>query len=109
MSLSAAAAVSPNKVSEGTPNVADLIQSGEIDLIINTPLGKSAFTDGMEIRQAATVCGVPLITTLSGAVAAVSGIHAMSKEQLSVYSLQEHYANLRDDLQAISSWLGKAT
>ena len=95
------------KVSEGTPNVADLIQSGEIDLIINTPLGKSAFSDGMEIRQAATVRGISLITTLSGAAAAVSGIQAMIKEQLNVQSIQEHYASLREDLQAISFWLGK--
>lgn len=97
------------KVSEGTPNVADLIHSGEIDLIINTPLGKSAFSDGMGIRQAAIVRGVSLITTLSGAAAAVAGIEAMRKEQLSVRSLQEHYASLREDLRAISSWLGKVS
>ena len=98
-----------HKVSEGTPNVADLIHSGGIDLIINTPLGKSAFSDGMAIRQAATVRGVSLITTLSGAAAAVAGIGAMRKEQLSARSLQEHYASLRDDLQATSSWLGKVS
>ena len=98
-----------HKVSEGTPNVADLIHGGEVDLIINTPLGKSAFSDGMEIRQAATVRGVPLITTLSGAAAAVSGIQALRKEQLSARSLQEHYASLREDLQAMSFWLGKVT
>ena len=97
------------KVSEGTPNVAELIHGGEIALIVNTPLGKSAFSDGMEIRQAATIRGVPLITTLSGAAAAVSGIQAMIKEQISVQSIQEHYASLREDLQAISFWLGKVT
>jgi len=95
------------KVSEGSPNVAELIHSGQIDLIINTPLGKSAFSDGMEIRQAATIRGVSLITTLSAAAAAVAGIQAMRREELNVQSMQEHYASLRDDLQAISFWLGK--
>jgi carbamoyl-phosphate synthase large subunit len=97
------------KVSEGTPNVVALIHSGEIDLIINTPLGKNAFSDGMGIRQAAVVRGVSLITTLSGAAAAVAGIEAMRREQLSVQSLQEHYASLREDLRAIGSWLGRVS
>jgi len=96
-----------NKVSEGSPHVADYIRQGEISLIVNTPLGKGAFSDGMEIRQAAIARRVPLITTLSGAAAAVAGIQDMRKERLSVKSLQEHYALLRENLQAMCTWLGK--
>ncbi len=96
-----------NKVSEGSPHVADYIRQGEICLIVNTPLGKGAFSDGIEIRQAAIARRVPLITTLSGAAAAVAGIQDMRKERLTVKSLQEHYALLRENLQAMCTWLGK--
>ena len=95
------------KVNEGSPHVSDHIHRGEIDLIINTPLGKSAFSDGMEIRQAAISRRVPLITTLSGAVAVVAGIRDLQRQRLEVRSLQEHYAHLREDLQARFNWLGK--
>ncbi|GAB4519778.1 MAG: carbamoyl-phosphate synthase large subunit [Anaerolineae bacterium] len=80
-----------NKVSEGSPHVVDYIKRGEIDLIINTPLGRDAYDDGVQIRQAAVRHGVPLLTTLSAAAAAVQGIRALRERELRVRSLQEHY------------------
>ena len=80
-----------NKVSQGSPHVMDLIQAGRIQLIMNTPLGPVTHSDGAQIRAAATHMGVPLITTLSAAAAAVAAIRALRQKDLSYRSLQEHY------------------
>jgi len=81
------------KVNEGRPNVVDLIKSDEIDLIVNTPLGRSSFYDERAIRRAAMQYNVVTFTTLTGANAAASAIAAMKQEgKLSVISLQEHHA-----------------
>jgi carbamoyl-phosphate synthase large subunit len=79
------------KVSEGSPNVVDLISSGEVDLVINTPLGSEAYSDGSQLRMAAVHFGVPNTTTLSAAQAAVNGIQALRARALNVCSLQEYY------------------
>jgi carbamoyl-phosphate synthase large subunit len=78
-----------NKVSEGHPHVVDRLESGEIKLIINTPAGSVANDDGRHIRTTAVRCGVPLLTTLSAAQAAVNGISALRGRALGVRSLQE--------------------
>jgi carbamoyl-phosphate synthase large subunit len=70
----------------------DAIRDGKIQLIINTPLGADAREDGVKIRRLATRMGLLLITTLSAAQAAVNGIRALRLRELSVRSLQEHYA-----------------
>ncbi|MBC7315476.1 MAG: carbamoyl-phosphate synthase large subunit, partial [Chloroflexi bacterium] len=57
------------KVSEGRPNGADLIINGEIDLVINTPLGSRSLSDEHRLRQVAIAHGVPVLTTLSAAKA----------------------------------------
>jgi carbamoyl-phosphate synthase large subunit len=62
------------KVTEGSPNVVDMIRSGGINLVINTPFGRGARTDGYEIREAAIRHSIPCITTLAGASAAVQAI-----------------------------------
>ncbi len=80
------------KVHEGRPNVIDLIKSRKIDLVINTPLGKETRTDGYFIRTAASNYGIPCITTISGAKAAVQGIEAMREGEITVRSLQEFLA-----------------
>ncbi len=80
-----------NKVKEGSPHVVDLIKAGKIQLIVNTPLGPAAFDDGKSIRTEAVRHGVPLMTTLSAAQAAVSGIRALQMKELKVRSLQDHY------------------
>jgi carbamoyl-phosphate synthase large subunit len=81
-----------NKVSEGTPNVLDLLREGKVQLIINTPLGGQAHIDGMEIRTAAYRFRVPITTTLSAAAATVQGIKALKQKPLRLRSLQAHYA-----------------
>ena len=77
------------KVSQGHPNVIDAMESGDIDLIINTPAGSVATHDGQRIRTAAVRFGIPCLTTLSAAQAAVNGIRALRAKALSVASLQD--------------------
>jgi len=76
-------------VNEGRPNVVDLIKSGKLDLIINTPLGRASRFDEKAIRRAAVQGGVTCITTLSAAAAAVNGIRAQKDHGIQVASLQE--------------------
>ncbi|HEV2176419.1 MAG TPA: carbamoyl-phosphate synthase large subunit [Terriglobia bacterium] len=78
-----------NKVNEGRPNVVDMVKSGKLDLIINTPLGRSSHFDEKAIRRAAMQQGVSCITTLSAAAAAVNGIRAQREQGIQVESLQE--------------------
>jgi carbamoyl-phosphate synthase large subunit len=80
-----------NKMRDGSPHTVDLIRGGKVQLILNTPLGPNAHYDGAEIRAAATLMDVPLLTTLSAAAAAVSAIQAMNKNELRYRSLQDHY------------------
>jgi carbamoyl-phosphate synthase large subunit len=81
------------KVNEGRPNITDLVKSRQIDLIINTPLGKTSFYDERAIRRAAMQYSVPCITTMTGAVATVAAIRALREEQLEVRSLQDYHAH----------------
>jgi len=78
-----------NKVFQGEPHVIDLIESGEIVLVVNTPFGREARSDGYEIRATALRKGVPSITTLAGASAAVSAIEAARRPRLQVHCLQD--------------------
>ena len=55
-----------NKLGEGSPHVVDWIERGDVDLVINTPTGTEARSDGYEIRRAAVARGIPCITTVSG-------------------------------------------
>jgi carbamoyl-phosphate synthase large subunit len=80
-----------NKYAEGSPHTVDLIRSGKIKLILNTPLGPNAHSDGAEIRSAAVLMNVPLLTTLSAAAAAIAAIQAINKNELRYRSLQEHF------------------
>jgi carbamoyl-phosphate synthase large subunit len=78
-----------NKISEGAPNVVNLIESGAVELVINTPTGSGARSDGYEIRRAAIARGIPCITTMSGASAAQRAIRAARRGDVEVRSLQE--------------------
>jgi carbamoyl-phosphate synthase large subunit len=80
------------KVNEGRPHVGDELLNGRIALVINTPLGRESFFDDRAVRSAAMMQGVPAITTLTGASAAVSAIAALRTEGLVVKSLQEYHA-----------------
>ena len=77
-----------HKVSEGRPHAIDLMVNGEIQLLINTPLGKSAQRDDYSMRQAAVANRVPYTTTLSGASAACAAIEAARTQPIAVKSLQ---------------------
>jgi carbamoyl-phosphate synthase large subunit len=84
-----------NKVSQGSPHVVDRINAGEIQLILNTPRGPAAHTDGAEIRAAAIHTGTSLLTTLTAASAAVSAIRALRQKEVKYRSLQDHYQKRR--------------
>ena len=80
------------KRSEGSPNPADLIRAGRVDLVINTPFGRGPRTDGYFIRTAAAAAGVPCITTVPGIVAAVQGIEALRDPPAVPAPIQEYHA-----------------
>ncbi len=77
------------KVHEGRPNVDDAVINGEIDLVVNTPMGREPHEDDAQIRKTALRYSVPVVTTLSGALAAAEGIAALQAGSLSVQPLQE--------------------
>ena len=82
------------KIREGRPNVVDLIKNGEVDLIINTPEGSTARSDGYFLRTAAVMHNVSLITTISGAAAAVQGIKEIKNNQnIGVKAIQDYRCN----------------
>ena len=80
-----------NKIGEGSPHVVDYIRSGAVDMVINTPTGSGARSDGYEIRNAAVRHGLPCITTMTGASAAVRAIVAQQSNGHEPRSLQELY------------------
>jgi carbamoyl-phosphate synthase large subunit len=82
------------KVNEGRPHVGDEILNNKVQLVINTPLGRESFFDDRTVRRIAMMHGVPCITTLTGAAAAVNAIRAMHSEGLSVRALQEYHAEI---------------
>ena len=77
---------------DGSTHTVDLIRGGKVQSVVNTPLGPHAHSDGAEIRSAAIAMNVPLLTTLSAAMAAVSAIQALRKKELKYRSLQSHFA-----------------
>ncbi|WP_299525048.1 carbamoyl-phosphate synthase large subunit [uncultured Methanobrevibacter sp.] len=78
------------KVSQGSPNIRDAILNKEIDLIINTSEGKQSAKDGYIIRRLAIELGIPYVTTLSGARAALNAIEAVQNNEINVKSLNDH-------------------
>jgi carbamoyl-phosphate synthase large subunit len=78
-----------NKIGEGSPHVVDLIRERRCDLVINTPTGSGARADGQAIRTAAVRHGIPCVTTMTGASAAVRAIAAQKQGEPAVLSLQE--------------------
>jgi carbamoyl-phosphate synthase large subunit len=82
-----------HKIAEGRPNAIDLIINKEIDLIINTPSGKGAKTDEGRIRSFAVSHGIHVVTSISGAQAAVQGIEALQGKKLEARALQDYHPN----------------
>jgi carbamoyl-phosphate synthase large subunit len=79
------------KVWEGRPNAVDLMVTGQVQMLINTPLGKYSQRDDYELRRAALMHRVPYTTTMSAASAACDAIIALRSSQGDVLSLQERY------------------
>ncbi|MGZ7208434.1 MAG: carbamoyl-phosphate synthase large subunit [Methanobacterium sp.] len=83
------------KISDSSPNINDAVLNGEISLIINTPSGKQSADDGYYIRRLAVELGIPYVTTLAGARAALNAIEKVKDGEVKVKSLNEyHHYNL---------------
>jgi carbamoyl-phosphate synthase large subunit len=82
------------KMHEGRPNIVDAIKNGDIDLIINTPSGKTSQFDDSYIRKEAIKHKIPYITTLSAAVSTARGIRAFREGSEDVCSLQRYHADI---------------
>ncbi|MDQ6810552.1 MAG: carbamoyl-phosphate synthase large subunit, partial [Actinomycetota bacterium] len=79
-----------NKIGEGSPHVLDWIERGDVDLVVNTPTGVGARSDGYEIRRAAVMHGIPCLTTLSAGVSAARAIAQARRDgEPGVLCLQE--------------------
>ncbi len=84
------------KVGEGRPNVSDLIINGQVDWIINTPLGMNSKFDEKAIRRSALEHGLPTMTTLAAARAGVQALRSLRQGMPNIWSLQEYHAALRE-------------
>ncbi len=85
------------KLLEGRPNVQDLILNGDVDLLINSPIGKDSVNDDSYLRKAVIKARVPYITTVAGAKAAADGIHyVITHETGEIESLQDLHAEIKD-------------
>ncbi|HHV63395.1 MAG TPA: carbamoyl-phosphate synthase large subunit [Firmicutes bacterium] len=83
------------KIGEGRPNIVDHIKNGDIDLIINTPIGKGPKYDEYQLRRQAIIHDVPVITTIQGAMAALEGLRVLMKQGIEVRSIQEYHREVR--------------
>jgi len=83
------------KLHEGRPNILDAIKNEEINLIINTPVGKKSMYDDSYIRKSAIKYKIPYITTISAALAATKGITAQIANRTDVRSLQEYHGDIK--------------
>ena len=84
-----------NKLQEGRPNIVDAIMNREINLVINTPIGKSSQQDDSYIRKTAIKYKVPYMTTLAAALASAKGIAAQRQNPTGVKSVQEYHAKIK--------------
>ena len=85
-----------NKMYEGRPNITDAIANGEIQLIINTPAGKTSANDDSFIRKSAIRHKVPYITTMAAAKASIEGIKSLkTNKHFGVKSIQAHHADIK--------------
>ncbi|MBD3317560.1 MAG: carbamoyl-phosphate synthase large subunit, partial [Chitinivibrionales bacterium] len=84
-----------SKIGEGKPDIVDIIKSDEVAIVINIPGGKRSLMDSKPIRSAALRQGIPCITTLEAAQAAINGMSSLAKAGFSVKSIQEYGAETR--------------
>ena len=85
-----------NKVHEGRPHIVDMLKNREVDLVLNTPLGKLQREDDRAIRTAAILGGIPCITTRAGISAIVSALEAIHRGEYKVRQLQDYHAQVRE-------------
>ena len=83
------------KIQEGRPNIVDAMTNKEIQLIINTPVGKLSKHDDSYIRKSAIKFKIPYITTIAAALAAARGIEAFKKGRGTVKSLQQYHEDIK--------------
>ncbi len=88
------AATPVRKLHEGRPNLVDAIKNGEVQLLVNTPVGRQGTHDDSYLRKAAIGQKVPYITTAAAALAAAKGIAARRQGQEAIRSLQEYHQDL---------------
>jgi carbamoyl-phosphate synthase large subunit len=95
-----------NKIAEGSPHVLDWIERGDVHLVVNTPTGVGARTDGYEIRRAAVAHGIPCLTTLAAGISAARAIASAHRNggvgALPVLCLQELHGMTRTPGRAAS-------
>ena len=82
------------KVNEGRPNIVDHILNNQVQIIVNTPLGRESFFDDRAIRRVAMLHDVPCITTMTGASAAVEAIRAVRTHALDVTAMQDYHSEI---------------
>jgi carbamoyl-phosphate synthase large subunit len=82
------------KVTEGRPHIVDHIKNGEVALVVNTVGTAASHADSLSIRRESLNKGLAYFTTMRGARAAVMGIEAILKKELTIRSLQEHHGGL---------------
>lgn len=86
------------KLYEGRPNILDMITNGDIDLIINSPVGKDSVNDDSYLRKAAIKAKVPYMTTIAAAKATADGIHYLKTHATSeIKSLQILHSEIKDN------------
>ena len=83
------------KVHEGRPNIEDQIRSGDVQLVINTPIGRQAAHDDRYLRRAALDYSVPTLTTLAGARSAVQAIEALQSQTFGIHALQDVHGQVQ--------------
>jgi carbamoyl-phosphate synthase large subunit len=86
------------KINEGRPHVGDRILNKQVQLVLNTPLGRESFFDDRTVRRIAMMQRVPCITTLTGGAATVSAIRSLREQGLDVRSLQEYHGTARQTM-----------
>jgi carbamoyl-phosphate synthase large subunit len=81
------------KLKEGRPNVLDRIKNAEIDLVINTSLGKKTSSDSYEIRRTTLIYNIPYTTTVAGAKALAEAVGELQKGDWDVKTIQEYHSS----------------
>jgi len=90
-----------NKVKEGRPNITDMLKNNEISLIFNVPSGKQAYEDSTVITKIAQEKNIPVITTVTGALATVQALQTLKSESFKVKSIQDYKKEFEEALARV--------